>query len=473
MSTIEHFLEQVFEAVESPLYEDDIRISLLKSLKTQANEDNQLTDDEKLNAEQVIERFLIQILNRSYGGDASNAGVAVRELPSDYGNIASASIKSKKGVSIFNPDGLPFAIWFKDVYLPKFHPMPMGYLQYPILTATALINPNAVLQNEEGEWINKLVYGYFLGLRGSGKSTLARQILKLYPKHLRLETDVSFTGASMRDDLSPMCKRNKPAIMLYDNLNPAESYRALGRHYNLFLQNEKAHCISKISGGGENNEETEFHFYCMKLVTSIFDLEFDKDPKSGEILRRFLVFCFEKASPDESYSGYSWSEFEDHYYQIWTDTPKISEVYFPTLLELESMSPKHAKGIDPAMWDLIKMPIATGVMLDIWSNVWEAIGTFEHYFASLPTLKKTAVKDILSQCVHLYVTTYYPNWIESNQSLYPDLNADVIRSTHLYDYITSYGLRVNDKDKKEIIPQLLSDYGYSSKLSSKELLFTR
>lgn len=473
MQNIYYFQEQINDTLESEVFDEHSKVSILANLKSQVNSSQELIDDEKLQIESLIESHLIVLLRDQLGNIQANNGVQAKELPSDYGDLASSSIKSKKGVTMFNTAGQPFGQWFCKTYLPKFHPMPSPEIQYPILTSVALMNPNAVLINEDKEWINKIPFILFLGLRGSGKSMLARQILKLYPKHLRVQTDVSYTGASIRDDLNPVCKRNKPAIMLYDNLHPAESFRALGRHYNLFLQNEKAHCVSKISCGGEDTTESEFHFYCSKIVTTIFDLEYDKDPKSLEILRRFLVFCCERAFPDESFSGYSWSEFEEEFYKIWTNTEVISDIYFPCLLELESMSPKHAKGIDPAMWDLIKMPIATGVMLGIWQNEWEAISAFANYFSVLPVLKKTAVKDLLAQCIQLFISSYYPSWIEMNSAIYPDLSVDVIKAQHLYDYVQGYGIAVRDKERKEIIPQLLSDYGYSSKLSSKELLYVK
>lgn len=463
---------EIDELANSELFNTDSKVSLLTNIKKRIYGSEELNDDQRLLLEGKIEDLLISLIGIKAASNNNDAN-KYKELPSDYGDISSALIKSVKGVEKFNPDSKPFAKWMIDTYLPLFHPMPKPEIQYPVLTAVSLVNPNAVLKNETGKWINKLIYMYFLGLRGSGKSTLAEQLIKLYPEHLRKWTDVSWTGAYLREELSPMCRKNKPCIMVYDNMHPAESFRALGRQYNIFLQNEKSKCVTGISSRGDDEGESEFFFYCSKIVTSIFDLEHDTDPKSGEMLRRFITFCFEKSAPDESYSAYNWCEFEENYYSIWSNTEALKESYFPLLHELEMLSPKNVQGIDAAYWDLIKMPIATGTHLNIWSSVWEGIAAFRDYFSVLPALKKTAVKDLLSQAINKFVTIYYPSWILSNGDLHEELDIDNIEMNQLEQYIREYGIPVSSRDKKEIIPRLMSEYGYVANLNGKKMVFTR
>lgn len=464
-------IEKINDVAEHEIIDTSSKIFQIRDLHTIALNSKELTDDEKA----LIEEDVLHHLNQLIGitETSKEGGTVYKELPISYGEIASASIKSIKGVDHFWGDFKgSFAQWYCQKYLPTFHPMPYPEIQYPCLTACTLMNPNAVLIDEEGTWVNKLPFIYLLGIRGSGKSEYAKQMVKFFPKNSRIMTDVSFTGASMRESLDPVCSTGKPAILLYDNLQPQETVRSLGRLYTIFLQNEKEYCVTRISKHADDDGDGAFEFYCSKIVTSIFDMEYDTDPKSQEMLRRFIIFCFERALQTENHKAYNWSQFEEHYYALWTDIDNLKENYFPILHELEMMSPKLVPSIDAAMWDLVKLPIATGVYSGLWQSVWDGINAFALHLNSLPKMK-SAVKDLLAQIVDQFVNQYYPGYVLNNKDNFPDLDVDLIEMEKLQAYIQQHQIPFSGRDKKDVIPRLLSEYGYTSKFRGNKTIYVR
>jgi hypothetical protein len=191
--------------------------------------------------------------------------------------------------------------------------------------------------------------------------------------------------------------------------------------------------------------------------------------------RRLIVLCFQAATQLEAHYAYDWSEFEEEYYKLWTDYDALKEGYFPLLRELAQMSPTMTDLPDPSYWQILQMPIATGVYSGIWSNIWEAKQHFEEYYKMLPSMKKSSVKDLFSMLVEVYVQSHHPRLVKLNNRPDNPMQMDVneISLATIKQWIQSNGVGVSQRDVRDTLPKLLSDYGYVSQKSDEGIIFVR
>lgn len=428
--------------------------SLIIQLKQALNDDHEIEADDRLEVEQFIEDKYQQLTKPKEGEDQSDG--TVRALPVDY-RFCCDKLQIDKGVETFNKEKKPYAKWLKDYYFPNFHPMPYGELQYPILTIMSLINCNAGL-TIDGEEINKYPIPLSLGLRGTGKSYCINQVMKHYPRRQRLWTLPSWTGAAIRDAMHEKFCNGQPGICVFDNFNPSVSINRLGHHYSMILANGKDQAISKVSTKGSNEDEIgEYRTHCFKWITTIFDLEQAMQDECKEILRRCITLIHGAITPNESAIAFDWREMEDEYFKIWSDVNSLKQTYFPTLVDLVKMSPRSIRFPDPSYWEICQIPIALGVHLGIWGNIYDGINHFQDYFDELPKMKQSSVKDLFVTIIDQFMVRYYPSFVKANPD---DYSLDEIPMDVIKNYIQRHGLSVSTRDIRENIPKLLSEYGY-------------
>lgn len=437
-------------------------VSMLTGFREGIRNAENLSDEEKVDLDNRITDVLLTLLPKNI---LISNGVEMNErrLPTKY-DSCSVTLNLQKGYSHFNPDGKPYPFWLKDFYFPTFHPMPFGELQYPILTVLALLNCNAILYNRDGEAINHLPIPFCLGLRGSGKSTSVKQIMKQYPAKYRLWTRPNFTGAAMRDIIHEMCEPGQPSITCLDNFNPNVSIPALGRHYDLILANNKNDAVAAVSNRGHEDLPDSYVTYSYKWMTSVFDLATHKSDEAKEILRRTITLCYQASMPDEPFNAFDWSEFEDEYFSIWSNEDYLNQGYFNHLIELAQLSPKLIPYVDPAHWEITQMPIAIGCHVGIWSSIWEGIEHFAEYFRRLEGMKKSSVKDLVSQLLDQFVLTYYPAHCHHNPSLGLDPNDIPVQAVK--EYLQKNGITISQSDLRNNIPRMMSEYGYTTNINN-------
>lgn len=472
-------LEEWKEDIEASLEFNDAVESMLTSIKMQLNEESTLNDDEKLHLERLIETHILNErgVSQGYSEDKNK----IIRLPRSYGDSARSSIERIDGVKHFNPSNLPHPIWYRDVYLKKFHPVPNPEVQHPIMTALAFLNCNAVLEDSDGEALNHLPVGYFVGVPGSGKTSFAKQISKNYPKDLRTLSLVGDTGTSIRDLLHQHFGDGDPGIFIYDNFNPSQNFKSLGRHYGLILSNIREDAKSSVSIRGKKDdddvtpEDGVYNTYCFKIMTSIFDLEKAQEQEAREILRRLITICFVPAFPEENIKGYNWKSLEEEYVKIWSDLKSLDEGYWQHLGDLMRVPPKSIDFPDPSFWEITQVPIAVGVHLGIWDSIWEGINHFSEYFRVLNDLKKNTVKDALVVFTEQFIEKYWVNLCRENKDNIAGIEYDVdkIYIKDLLKYLNDKDIKPTVNDKRDLIPRLLSEHGYTLDSSENSVCYVR
>lgn len=450
----------------------DSEKDILESYRTTIKNDKDLIPDEHYDLEVAIETRLLELIGERKLEGKDDEGEDILELPKNYNFLSEAKFRFACGIEKFNKDNLPYPLFFRDVYLPKFHPMPYSEIQYPIVASLALINCNAVLMSGSTA-LQTLPMVICLGLRGSGKTELAKAIMRHYnPKH-RVFTTVADTGAGIRDQINEALGDGSTGVICLDNFNPSKSIQALGRNYAILICDRKGESTIRISNRGNEEEENAFEIYGLKILTTIFDLDSDSHEESKEILRRSITLCFKGASPEEPLYAYSWERMQIEYYRLWTNYDAMRTNYFPILQELAQLSPKLVSIPDPAYWQMIQLPIATGVYTGIWDNIFDGINAFSEYYAKLPEMKKSSVKDLFTSVIDQYVNFYYPKHCDANnKNGIIEMDVNRIDLKELREYINKQGLSVSQKDMREQIPKTLSTYGYVA-LKNQPTIFVR
>lgn len=377
------------------------------------------------------------------------------------------------GVSTLNPNNLPYAIWYRDIYLPKFHPMPYPEIQYPIVTVLSLINCKAILND-----YSKLPIPYFLGMQGSGKSHLANQIRNHYEPQYSVEVRPNFTGASIRDMLDERFSSGEPCLAVFDNFNVDLCVARLGVHYDLILANDKKSSISRISSKTKENEQAEYNTYCYKIFTSVIDLYSSTSTESREIARRCLILLFQASEPEESVEAYNWDGMKQEYSKLWGHTAieQLNTVYAKALYEVNTLRPKTVP-IKGSNWELCKLPIAVGVYTGIFKDIRHGIQHFQDYYDWFPTAKSSSTKDLLALSVQQYLTIEHPRLCEEDKliSVYtvPKYLPNKIAYNDIKKYVervAGYSIRKTDQG---IISQILGEYGYTLVVSGYDVHYIK
>lgn len=383
------------------------------------------------------------------------------------------NIDKLDGIAELNKDNLPYPIWYRDIYLPRFHPMPQPDIQYPLVTVLSLINSKAVLND-----YTKLCHPYFLGSRGSGKSNLADQFKQHYDPAYSIEIRPNWTGTSIRDELDSRFGDGEPAIAIFDNFNPDQSLARLASHYDLILANDKKSSISRISAKTSDVVKSEYITYCYKVFTSVFDLDSCTAIEAREIGRRCITLLFQTSEPEDSKEAYSWEGMQHEYNKIWgyNALPSLNNIYCKTLHELNSIKPSKLP-IKGSNWELCKVPIAVGVYTGIFKDIQHGISHFKDYFDWFPTAKSSSVKDSLALAVQEYITIEHPRKVAEDkymsQYVAPKYSADKIDMADIKKYIEEITGHSVQKRDQTVISTILGDYNFTMRIIGKGISYIR
>lgn len=467
-------LEQYKALIDSSIQFGADSNSKLMELLYKVSSDADLNSEQKLSLEFDINNMRDKLNPKIDGNkgakNSANGTSKINRFP-DYN--FQLKLDRPDGIKELNKDNLPYGIWYRDIYLPKFHPMPYPEIQYPIITVLSLLNCKAILND-----YTKLPIPYFLGMQGSGKSHLANQIRNHYEPQYSVEVRPNFTGTSIRDLLDAKFSSGEPCLAVFDNFNVDLSLARLGVHYDLVLANDKKSSISRISSKGGDNIQSEYDTYCYKIFTSVIDLYSSSSPESREIARRCLILLFLPNEPDDSTDAYNWDGMKQEYNKLWGHSAidKLNIIYAKALYEINSLKPKTVP-IKGSNWELCKLPIAVGVYTGIFKDIRQGIQHFQDYYDWFPTAKSSSTKDLLALSVQQYLTIEHPRLCEEDKiiSVYtvPKYFYNKIVYTDIKKYverIAGYSIRKTDQST---ISQILGEYGFTLIVSGYDVYYIK
>lgn len=364
--------------------------------------------------------------------------------------------------------------WYQHVYLPAFHPMPNQELQHPCLTAIALMNCQATLTPTQ-----KIPLIYFEGKAGSGKSVMADAMRSHYPERLSVEVRPSHTGASLRDELDGRFGTGQPGLVQLDNFYPELQMQRLGNFYDILLATDKKSSVSRISArGNQDDPKSEFLTHSLKVFTSIYNARTSNTPSMQEVSSRCLFFLFQKDDPRYQRDAYQWVRMQKEYRKIWVDDWVINQKPYAKALSKLVRMPQKDTPFRGRNWDLVKVPIAVGVMLGMWDTD-GGIEAFDKHVTWSFT-QDTGIQSPFAIVVKEFVTSIdVPSGNDvDDDDIYSKLmpkkqRSKVIGQKELFDHVNKVtGYPVNMNGASEIVV-MMSGFGYNHRQVNNKMCFVK
>ena len=435
------------------------------------SEDGELSDNEKLELEAMIDKKIKGIS----GSDTNHVlPTAIEQKSRKVFPVYSfdEGYELPDIVQTFNPLNLSYPVWFEEQYLPRFHPLPEPEIQNKIVTCFALLNCRAVLSKKM-----KIPMPYFLGLRGSGKTEVAMGIAAQYLLGTTTEIRPDTTGAAMRNALDEIGIAREPCLAVFDNFNPSGGYSIdkMGIHYALMLANCEEQSVSRIVGDSDNGKKSTYHTYGYKIITSAFDLRSVAREEAKEILRRTWTVMCKASNPSERRTMFDCQGMKDGYLSVWGDGAKVRSEYGSILAKLARMkSDKY--DLPPSAWEILVVPIAVGVFTGVFGSIDEGIESFIDHLAYVD---KKSRKHTVSK-IDIILTEYVQGELKerAEAALKDDYSALVdqrayshIKERDLRSYIQKVTEQSISRQWDDDILFLMSDWGYFLRKIGTEMYF--
>ncbi|MEH2028489.1 MAG: hypothetical protein V7K67_02200 [Nostoc sp.] len=362
--------------------------------------------------------------------------------------------------------------WYQYVYLPQFHPMPDQGIQHKCLTALALMNCQATIRDTL-----KIPIAYFEGKPGSGKSVMADALRSHFPERMSMEYRPGSTGASFRDRLHRCFGTGQPGICQIDNFFPDMLNTTLKEHYSIILATDKKSSVSTMSEIGSENRPSMFITHCFKVITSIHNGSSSDNSSMQEIADRCLFFVFKKQHPKLQRDAFNWDRMQVEYRKIWVDEwkEKNEKPYIKALSTLIKMpsSDTPFKGRD---FDKVRVPIAVGTMLGMWSinDGMQALKDHIEWSSS----QNTGIQSPFGIVVKEYVKSLQHTDSQADDDVYTkawglNKSSDVIAQTELFDHVkrvTTY--EVGQRQSSDIVI-IMSGLGYNHRQVGERMVFVK
>ena len=270
------------------------------------------------------------------------------------------------------PENMPYPIWVRDVFFKEFVWLPDAEIQATLLSLLAFQNSMVVPRD------TIFPHWYLLSdVEGSGKSVTAKWIGNHYPNefYLYLPEDISFGG--LRNAMDSVCKYGQPTFVLLDNFNPESTLKRIGAGYSRLLKNTRSESTTYIANS-EGKGSIEFASHSTRVFTSIFKLG-NTGIAGSELKSRCLHAKFEPSEGrlKQNIRAFDWSDCRREYFKIWSNPQRSNQIFKSALMQLEAHpNPPLAD----RQWQLSIVPIAVGLMTDIFHSLDEGIEFFEQYW---------------------------------------------------------------------------------------------
>ena len=462
--------EYYITQIEKSEFDGADRDKVLSQLKAFVNDDEELSDDEKLELEDTITSCISEESETEGSEEDTKQTHRRKRVFPVYRFTESCDLPDI--YDCLNPDSLPYPQWLECVFFPSFVVMPKPELQNKIATVLALINCKAVLNSRM-----KLPIPYCLGRRGSGKSEFGYSVASQYLEGSYVEIRTADTGASIRNSLDAINLSGEPTLALFDNFNPTDGYslERMGPHYATILANCEEQSISRIVESQKEQRKGTYKTYSYKIFNSVYPLSSVDREEAKEIARRTITLSFEKSEPKERRSAYDYQGMKDGYLALWSDSEKVMKEYGPLLAKLARM--KNVKGFsDPSTWEILVVPLAVGVFSGVLTSIDEGIEIFSEQFKWIEGQE--------SKHNHSKINMILTQFINERKSIADEANANPFKSD-LADQVAF--TRIKEKDLKGYISRVsgqniprhwepeiaffMADNGYSPKLKGEEIYY--
>lgn len=350
----ERIAEAIFHIGNDPDY--------LSKLASEISSDNNL---DKLQVEALIVKVTLK--NQEFTGEGAKEGGAYRpeSLFPKY-SFFDDDNDLPCGLVELNRDAYEsYGAWLRDAFLPTFHPMPRGDLQYPVLACLMLLNSMA------GKKTTKFPHIWMQGLSGCGKTQLLESFGYHYPEQLIIRVQPDITGASLRDEIDAKVGQGEPGILLWDNFWVRECLEKIGAQRSIILANNRQHAISTLSTRGDNNQRN-FRTHCIKVFSSVDDGKQGATQNGmGEITRRLLVItCKDTGAKPPNREQFSWKGMQKAYDDLWGHSAKYAlENDYANAFRAVSRVKQDKIPFDMKIWEILIAPLA------VWQ--YTRLGTLE------------------------------------------------------------------------------------------------
>lgn len=454
--------ESIVHMSSNPMYLSDLAI--------QAKNDKELSEEE-------LEAILVEIsvVNDKLTSSISDGSGVYRPetLFPSYNFLDDSENDLPCGLTAHNRDRYEhYSHWLRDEFLPTFHPLPRGDLQYPVIACTMLLNSQAMSITQ------KLMIMYIQGLSGCGKSALLESYGYHYPERLICRMSPSITGAGLRDELDMRFSSGNPGVLLWDNFWVKECLEKLKEHRDIILNNSKRYAKSNLSIRGDNNQR-EFKTHCLKVMSSINDgKEGNTSAGMDEITRRlWIITCKDTGDKPKAREGYSWQGMINAYDAIWGHKNKeVVASTYAKYLNRAMTYPRSKIPVDAKIWELLVVPLA------VWQFV--GLGTLEEGIEAFRKHREwtyttdTAQTDILLQAMRDFMKKY------QDEADRVGSNNPIITTAKMMQYIDPQRIKehielvlpmyqVTSRMMEEKIAPIMSTFGYLHKIIQGKATFVK
>lgn len=381
-----------------------------------------------------------------------------------------------------NTENIPYPIFLRDFILPKFHPMPNAELQYPVIAAAMLVNnaplPPLSSQNSLEVGLPKFVV---VGVSRSGKTQLVNHVKLHYPDNNTNTIKGSSTGYNATRLLHKTCYHSgsgrntkfKPSMVNFDNVYWQEFVERLDIHYVSVLAVERNDAVTMI-------KDDTYYTYCSQWFTSIQD-PVRSQSKMDEFINRAFFFYTKKSDayiPTLAKSAYNWGSLKDHYLSLW-NAKDVHNKFYPILSDIMQI-PDNGTTIPVSHFFASRLILATGLYLNIWDNIEDAIDCLTQYWDYVDG-KLGLGGDILYQVVSTYLEDYwyYPVHRMMRHKRMTKAQAEkenLIYLTNLMDHIetrTNGIYRASNKRTVDEVTEILLQHDLMLKQVNNQLMFIK
>jgi hypothetical protein len=467
MATYEDYQKNINNAILKLANDPDY----LNNLKNQALEDDNLSKDE-------LDATLVEISLISdkllIGGTSSGGVYRPESLFPSYSFLDDSIHSLPCGLAETNRDKYEkYSQWLVSEFLPTFHPLPRGDLQYPVIACTMLCNSQAMSLTQ------KLLIIWIQGLSGCGKSNLLESYGYHYPEKLIVRASPSITGAALRDEIDGKIGRpGNPGILLWDNFWVRDCLEKIKDHRDILLMNSKQSAKSNLSTKGDNNQR-EFRTHCLKILSTIDDGK-DGTTQNGmsEITRRlWIITCKNTGSKPLSRDLYSWDGMRKSYDDIWGHANKeaIIRDYAKCLKNVQNYQ-RDKIPFDAKVWEILITPLAVWQFVGL-GTLQEGIDAFYKHRQWTYTTD-TAQIDILLQTMRDFMDKYEEkakrlgtgNPLISEAKMLAFIDPNDIKQ-HIESVLPMYS--VNSRLIEEKIVPIMQTFGYLHKVVNGKAIFSK
>jgi hypothetical protein len=357
---------------------------------------SEISADSNLDKTQVDELIIkVTLKNQEFTGEGAKEGGAYRpeSLFPKY-SFFDDDADLPCGLIETNRDAHDrYAHWLRDVFLPTFHPLPRGDLQYPVIACLMLMNAMA------GKKTTKFPHPWLQGLSGCGKTHLMESFGYHYPEQLIIRTQPDITGAGLRDEIDAKVGQGEPGILLFDNFWCSLSLEKLGSQRSIILANDRLHAISTLSTKGDNNQRN-FRTHCIKVFSTVDDGRQGATLNGmGEITRRlWVITCKDTGAKPPTREQFSWKGMQQGFDELWGHSAKYAlENDYANAFRAVSRLKQDKIPFDAKIWEILIAPLA------VWQ--YAGLGTLEEGIDAFLKHRQwtyeinTAQTDVLLQAV--------------------------------------------------------------------------